>query len=242
MKQHDTRCGAGPTATPAAPSASRTAVCHTSSTTPHRCREPIDHVGREVAHDVLHQPEVCRPGQFQRLLGSRTGRRLRPVHRRGARRESRSGSTTMRCGCRPGASSKPSPPGSGTTTPSPSRTAYASGVAATSHHHWSTKAAGTCGGTGTPWRLLLLRAAARRATGPAGRRRRARARRHVGEPHGRVGALRDDGGERQGAVDPRRARGSAAACGTGSLTGLRPARCAGSGLRWSASGPAPSSR
>ena len=53
----------------------------------------------------------------------------------------------------------------------------------------------------------------------------ARPRRHVGEPHGRGGALRDDGGEGQGAVDPRRARPSAAACGTGSLTGLRPARC-----------------
>ena len=153
---------------------------------------PHHHLGREVPHDVLDEPEVCRPGQFQRLLGSRTGRPLAPAHRRG--QPARAGRDRRRSGAGAGPvrARNRAHPGRARRPPRPSRTAYASGVAATSHHHWSTKAAGTWGGTGTPWSALLLRLQ-RVAPGLQRVAAGARPRGDVGAPHRRVRARRHDG-------------------------------------------------
>ena len=162
---------------------------------------PHHHIGREAAHDVRHQPEVCRPGPFQRRTAAAPP--PDPSSPMAAdSSESRSGSTTMRCGYRPGARSKPSPHASGTTTPSPSRRHTRSG-----------------------WRRPRTTTGARRrpARGP-GRARRGgapsalrRADRHglsgsdpartvrddVATPHRGGGGVAREGGEGQGPVDAR---------------------------------------
>ena len=74
----------------------------------------------------------------------------------------RSGATTIRNGLSAGASSKPSPAPEGTRSQGPSTAAYAIGVAATSHHHCSTKAAGTWGGTVAAFRCSICACSAER--------------------------------------------------------------------------------